>query len=85
MATTTGLIQRLFIGEAFTCAFIGASPANTEVLIVSNRDQNTPTDFAFRTTVVGALAQALIAKRQVSATHGDNSAEITSLNLLSAP
>ncbi len=85
MATTKGLIQRLFIGEAFTCAFIEISPGTTEILLVSNRDQDAPADRVFHSTVVGALAQAVIAKRQVSATHGDNDAEITSLNLLSAP
>lgn len=80
MAETTGLVQRLSIlSDTVTCAWIGPNLTNSEVLVVSN--DGTPSDTAFATSIIQALAAASANYRQVVAVHGDSDAKITSLRI----
>ena len=79
MAETTGLVQRLSIGENITCVWIGPTPNNAELLLVSNNGSTT--DVAFAGTLIETLATALTNYRAVAASHGNNDSKITALRI----
>lgn len=83
MAQTTGLVQRLKItpGLVLAWAYIGPSPNDTTLLIVMQRTDE-PTDVSGRASMAEALSGALASGKQVIATHDDNGAEITVLQVL---
>ena len=79
MAETTGLVQRLSIGDTFTCVWIGPTATNTELLVITN--DGSTANSAFAGTLVETLAAASTNYRAVVAIHGDTSAKITALRI----
>ncbi|MFI0480914.1 hypothetical protein [Actinomadura sp. 9N215] len=77
MATTTGLVQRMSVSSAFTCAWIGPTPNNVELLTVTN--DGTAADIALAATHAQTLSAAAANYRVVSAQHADDSAKVLSL------
>lgn len=81
MATTTGLVQNLVIAATSACVLIGPTPQTTELLGISLKRRDTAAQLSFKTAMIDALAQALVSRREVTASHRDNSASIESLTL----
>jgi hypothetical protein len=83
MAETQGLVQRLKLtpGLVLAWAYIGPSATNTTLLLVMQRSAD-PVDVAAHASMAEALSGALVSGREVIATHADNSAEITMLQVL---
>jgi hypothetical protein len=80
MAETSGLVQRLSIlTDTLTCVWIGPTPENTEILLVTN-DGSGP-NAAFANSMIQALAAASTNYRGVVAVHGDSDATITSIRV----
>ncbi len=79
MAETTGLVQKLIVGEIFSCVWIGPTANNVEVLLV--QDEGTPTSSAYAGSVIKTLAAAMTNYRAVVAVHGDSDAKITALRI----
>lgn len=80
MAETTGLVQRISVlTETLSCAWIGPTPNNTEVLLVQN--DGTPEGSAFANSLIRTLAAASTNYRQVVAVHGDEDANITAVRI----
>ncbi len=80
MAETIGLVQRLSIlTDTVTCVWIGPTPDNTEVLLVSN--DGSTTDASFANSMIHALASASTNYREVAAVHGDSDATVTSVRI----
>lgn len=80
MAQTSGLVQRLSIlTDTITCVWIGPTPDNTEILLITN--DGTALDAAFATSMIQALASASTGYRGVVAVHGDSDATITSVRV----
>lgn len=80
MAETIGLVQRLSIlTGTITCVWIGPTPDNTEVLLVSN--DGSTADGNFASSMIHALASASTNYREVVAVHGDSDATITSVRI----
>ena len=80
MAETTGLVQRLSILSATTaCVWIGPTPNNVELLVVTN--DGSTADSAFAGNLVQILAAASTNYRAIVATHGDSDSKITSLRI----
>ena len=84
MAQTQGLVQRLKLTDTLILAwaYIGPTPTNTELLIVMSATGQPPDEAAFRGALAEALSAALASRQQVIASHDDNSAEITLLQVL---
>lgn len=85
MAQTTGLVQRLKITNPPILAwvYIGPAPNNTEFLFIPQPQGLGAEDAAFRGAMVDALSAAMVAQQEVKASHPDESAEITAIELLS--
>jgi hypothetical protein len=83
VAETRGIVQRLKItsGSTLAWAYIGPSPTNTRLLLISQAAANDPAGIAFRASMAEALSGALVARREVIATHGDNDSTITQLQI----
>lgn len=80
MAETTGLVQRLTVASpTLTCVWVGPTPNNSSILIVSN--DGSPAGSAFAATLVETLAAAATNYRSVAAAHGNSSSEITSVRI----
>jgi hypothetical protein len=81
MAQTTGLIQYLSVAPSspVACVLIGPSPSNTELLGVTVASGDSAATLAYKSSMIEALATAMIARREVTATHGDSDAIITSV------
>lgn len=80
MAETIGLVQRLSIlTDRITCVWIGPTPGNTEILLVSNDGSTADANFAI--SMIHALASASTNYREVVAVHGDSDATITSVRI----
>jgi hypothetical protein len=80
MAQTNGLVQRLSIlTNTITCVWIGPTPDNTEILLVTN--DGTAIDAAFATSMIQTLASASTNYRSVVAVHGDSDATITAVRV----
>lgn len=80
MAETTGLVQRLSIlNDTTTCVWVGPTPDNTEILVVSN--DGSTLDAVFANSLIHALTTAASNYRQVVAVHGDSDATITSVRI----
>lgn len=80
MAETSGLVQRLSIlTDTITCVWIGPTPDNTEILLITN--DGTALDTAFATSMIQALASASTNYRGVVAVHGDSDATITAVRI----
>ncbi|MGB7872195.1 MAG: hypothetical protein WBM01_28680 [Mycobacterium sp.] len=80
MAETTGLVQRLTVlNSTLTCVWIGPTPNNTTLLIVTN-DGSDP-DSAFAANLIQTLAAATTNYRVVAADHADNDSKITSIRV----
>jgi hypothetical protein len=80
MAETSGLVQRLSIlTDTITCVWIGPTPDNTEILLVTN--DGTSLDAAFATSMIQALASAATNYRGVVAVHGASDATITAVRV----
>jgi hypothetical protein len=84
VAQTQGLVQRLKLTDTqiLAWAYIGPTPTNTELLIVISPAGQPPDEAAFRGALAEALSGALSSRQQVIASHGDNDAEITLLQVL---
>jgi hypothetical protein len=82
MAETRGVVQRLKLtsGSILAWVYIGPSPTNTKLLLVK-QDAADPAGTAFRTSMAEALSGALVSRREVIATHADNDAAITMLQI----
>ena len=83
MAETAGLVQKLTVipSSALACAWIGPTPANTELLYVKRDAGESPEAGSFENSMVDALADAVVSRREVVAIHGDSDARITSLRI----
>lgn len=80
MPDTSGLVQRLSIlTNTITCVWIGPTPDNTEILVISN--DGSPADANFANSMIHALASASTNYREVTAVHGDSDATITSVRI----
>jgi hypothetical protein len=80
MAETIGLVQRLSIlTDTITCVWIGPTPDNTEILVVSN--DGSTADASFANSMTHALASASTNYREIVAVHGDSDATITSVRI----
>jgi hypothetical protein len=79
MAETSGLVQRLTVGETFSCAWIGPKPTSTELLLITS--DGSVAGAAFAGSLVDTLASALTNYRSVVAIHGNNDATITGLRI----
>ena len=84
MAVTTGLVHRvkLIPGNFRAWAYIGPAANDTTLLLVEAGDPDNPTEVAFRASMAEALSSALVSRRQVNATHGDNNATITQIEFV---
>jgi hypothetical protein len=84
VAQTQGIVQRLKLTDTLILAYayIGPTPSNTELLIVRSATGQPPDEAAFRGALAEALSAALASRQQVIASHDDNSAEITLLQVL---
>lgn len=84
MAQTQGVVQRLKLTDTLILAYayIGPTPSNTELLIVRSATGQPPDEAAFRGALAEALSAALASRQEVIASHDDNSAEITLLQVL---
>ena len=80
MAETIGLVQRLSIlNDRTTCVWIGPTPDNTEILVISN--DGSAADANFANSMIHTLASASTNYREVVAVHGDSDATITSVRI----
>jgi hypothetical protein len=80
MAETTGLVQQLIVLSATaTCAWIGPTADNASALVVTN--DGSAEGLAFSESLVHALATAATNYRQVTASHADADATITSIRI----
>ncbi len=80
MAETIGLVQRLSIlTDSLTCVWIGPTPDNTEILVVSN--DGSAADANFANSMIHALASASTNYREVAANHADDDSTITSVRI----
>jgi hypothetical protein len=80
VAQTSGLVQRLSIfSSTAACVWIGPRPDNAELLLVTN--DGSTADSAFAGSLIQILAAASTNFRAVIATHGDNDAKITALQI----
>lgn len=80
MAESIGLVQRLTVtSPTLTCVWIGPTPNNTELLIVSN--DSSDADTAFAANLAQTLAAAATNYRVVAAIHADNDAKISSVRV----
>lgn len=79
MATTTGLVQLLSVASGAACVWIGPRADNAEILTVSS--DGTSADTAFAGSLIQMLTAASTNFREVIATHGDNDAKITALQI----
>ncbi|HVL22817.1 MAG TPA: hypothetical protein VM450_01975 [Thermomicrobiales bacterium] len=86
MAQTRGFVQRLKVTNSIVMAwaYIGPSPTDTELLIVMAPANLPAEDAATRGAIADALGAALASQTEVIAFHGDNSAEITALQIPAA-
>lgn len=82
MPDTQGLVQRLKIRRDNVLAYIGSTPSDTELLIISLPTGLRVEEAASRGAMAEALSTALASRRQVIATHGDDSNEITILQII---
>jgi hypothetical protein len=87
MAYKVGLVQRIFMdpaagsSETIGCIFIGPTPTNVEILLLSRRATDPAHTGAFISSMLDALAQALTSRREVSVYHDDSDAYIVSVEL----
>jgi hypothetical protein len=83
MAQTSGLVQRLKVTSPSVLAwvYIGPAPDDTELLIILAPLGLSAEDAAYRAAMADALGTALVNQRPVVAFHGDNSAEITAVQI----
>lgn len=83
MVETRGFVARLKLtpGLVLAWAYIGPSATDTTLLLVMQRSDD-PIDVAARASMAEALSGALASRREVIATHADNSAEIDMLQVL---
>jgi hypothetical protein len=81
MAQTIGLVQRLKVTPPPILAwvYIGATPIDTDLLVVLQPHSAGPEDAAFNASLVDALSTALVSRQQVIATHGNNDIEISAI------
>jgi hypothetical protein len=80
MALTTGLVQRLTVGEVFfACVWIGPTAKNAELFSIRNEPGSPEAGFA--ATFVDTLATAMTNYRAVVVTHGDDDGRITALSI----
>jgi len=83
MAETTGIVQKLNVipGAAVACIWIGPTPTNTELLFIAYQAGDPTSSTAYQSSLVDALAAAVVTRREVVATHDATSARITSLRI----
>jgi hypothetical protein len=79
VAETTGLVQRISVGSLFTCVWVGPTPTNSELLLVT--DDGTASGAATAGNLTQALVTASTNYRPVAAIHSDNSARITAVRV----
>ena len=73
MPSVTGFVQRLFIDSSGTltntaCIFVGPSPSNTEILILTRKSTDASNVGAMKSSMLDALSQALVGRREVVVT-----------------
>ncbi|MEU6036882.1 hypothetical protein ABZ801_15885 [Actinomadura sp. NPDC047616] len=76
---TVGLVQRVAASSAFTCAWIGPTPANVELLTVTN--DGTAPDIALAASLTQMLSGAATNYREVRASHASDDAKILTLEI----
>ncbi|HEV7242877.1 MAG TPA: hypothetical protein VGQ36_26865 [Thermoanaerobaculia bacterium] len=85
MAQLQGLVQRVKVtsGTILAWAYIGPTPNNTTLLIVT-QNSNDPIDIAARASMAEALSSAAASGKQVIATYPTGSSEIDFVEILLA-
>lgn len=83
MATTTGLVQSLRVDPAsgLCCVWIGPSPSSTSLLFVVRKSADSTQVGQLKAAMVEGIISAHVARREVSASHGNSDSEITSLGI----
>jgi hypothetical protein len=83
MAQTTGIVQRISVipSIAMACVWLGPSPANAALLFVLRDSTAPPHVGAAVNSMIDALTNAAVNRREVTAIHGDNSSRIDSLRI----
>ena len=83
MAETTGIVQRLSVipNATLACIWIGPTPTNTEALFIEYQAGDPASRTVYQSSMVDALAAAVVTRREVVAVHGATSARITSLRI----
>ena len=86
MAQTSGLVQRLKLTNTPVLAwvYIGPSSSDTELLWILEPSGLGPEDAAFRGAMAEALSSALVGEQEVIASHADDGAEITGLEIVTS-
>ncbi len=77
MALTTGLVQSLTINTSQVCVTIGDNPTNAELLILNVASDSDAATLALQASMTDALSAAMVTRRSVTATHGDQDALIS--------
>jgi len=83
MATTTGLVQKVYLDppSGLCCLWLGPSPTNTTLLFVARRSADSVQVGQLKTAMVEGIVAAHVARREVSATHASGDSEITALGI----
>lgn len=85
MATTSGLVQRLWwfsIGQApLACVWVGASPSSAELFFLQIPTGARAADVAFKRAMLDVLVEAQMTGYRVEVGHRDDSAEVTSVTV----
>ncbi|GLZ14983.1 hypothetical protein Acsp04_52180 [Actinomadura sp. NBRC 104425] len=76
---TVGLVQRVAASTDFTCAWIGPTPTDAELLIVTH--DGTAPDIALAASLTQMLSGAATNYREVRALHASDDAKILTLQI----
>lgn len=82
MPTVNGLVQRVtMLDTGLCCVQIGPSPSNVTLLFIQRRSGDTAEAGSLKASMMEGIVAAQVGRREVSATHGTSSSEITSLGI----
>jgi hypothetical protein len=82
MAVTPGRVVRINAVADIVCAFVGPSAANTELLFVQFRSDDSAFAIECKRILVKLLITAALGQREVQVFHGDDDALITAVGFL---
>jgi hypothetical protein len=79
MAEALGLVQRMTVLSGLACVWVGPTPNNAELLLITN--DGSAQDIAFASGLIQTLASAATNYRSVAAVHGANQSKITAVRI----